>query len=274
MTQRRGTSLWQGQLIAVLVSILNNKYVGRCFKSSGNVIFVSSRLCIKSKAGTSVSEASAMNFVRQNTSIPVPKVYFACEYKGRAYIVMQKMKGASLANTWDSRSEDSKQRVIQQLTTIVNDLRRIPVPTGIGVCNVDYGPIFDPRLPRKRHWGPFRTIRDFHLALLDGHDFTGCSSESYPQLQELASFYNWPWEQPVFTHGDLSSLNILCQGDEVVGIIDWETAGWLPPYWEYVTAWNVNPQNAFWQKEVDRFLEPLPYARQMDLIRRRYFGLF
>lgn len=36
----------------------------------------------------------------------------------------------------------------------------------------------------------------------------------------------------VFTHGDLSSLNILARVDDIVGIIDWETAGWYPSYWE------------------------------------------
>jgi len=34
----------------------------------------------------------------------------------------------------------------------------------------------------------------------------------------------------VFTHGDLSSLNVLVRGDQIVGIIDWETAGWYPSY--------------------------------------------
>lgn len=87
-------------------------------------------------------------------------------------------------------------------------------------------------------------------------------------------FYRQSWSQPVFTHGDLSSLNILCRRDEIVGIIDWETAGWLSPYWEYVTAWNVNPQNLFWQAEVDSFLTPWPHARRMDAVRRKYFGFY
>ncbi|KND93106.1 hypothetical protein TOPH_02253 [Tolypocladium ophioglossoides CBS 100239] len=51
------------------------------------------------------------------------------------------------------------------------------------------------------------------------------------------------------------------RGDDVVGIIDWETAAWFPCYWEYVCAWNVNPQNRFWQQEVDKFLTPRPYIR-------------
>ena len=79
----------------------------------------------------------------------------------------------------------------------------------------------------------------------------------------------WPL---CFTHDDLSSLNILvCEGD-VVGIVDWETAGWYPSYWEYTTAWNANPQNKFWRKDIDRFLEPKPRELAMEKLHVKYFG--
>lgn len=134
--------------------------------------------------------------------------------------------------------------------------------------------IFDARLPKDWHWGPFDSIDQFHAALTEGQDLSAASLDTYPELKELASFYKQPWHQLVFTHGDLSSLNILCKEDDVAAIIDWETAGWLPHYWEYVSAWNVNPQNTFWQIEVDRFIPPLHHERDMDTIRRRYFGDF
>lgn len=38
-----------------------------------------------------------------------------------------------------------------------------------------------------------------------------------------------------FTHGDLHRSNTIVTGSEprhVVGIVDWEQAGWLPEYWE------------------------------------------
>lgn len=38
----------------------------------------------------------------------------------------------------------------------------------------------------------------------------------------------------VFTHGDLSQHNILVQDNTIVGLIDWEFAGWFPEYWEYI----------------------------------------
>jgi thiamine kinase-like enzyme len=76
----------------------------------------------------------------------------------------------------------------------------------------------------------------------------------------------------VFTYGDLNSMNIIASGDGVVSIIDWETAEWYPSYWEYITAWNVNPQNQFWREEVDRLLHPMPKELEMEKIRLKYFG--
>jgi len=76
----------------------------------------------------------------------------------------------------------------------------------------------------------------------------------------------------VLTHGDLSSLNIMVQGDTVVGIVDWETAGWFPKHWEYTCAKYVNPYNPFWADPIDDFLEPMPRELEMENIRRKYFG--
>jgi thiamine kinase-like enzyme len=93
-----------------------------------------------------------------------------------------------------------------------------------------------------------------------------------PEISELISQQDKLQSAPVFTHGDLSSLNVLASGDEIVGIIDWETAGWYPSYWEYTTAWNVNPQNQFWRDEVDRFLQPMHEELEMEKTRLKYFG--
>ena len=43
----------------------------------------------------------------------------------------------------------------------------------------------------------------------------------------------------IFTHADLHPRNILIGEDGgITGIIDWETAGWYPRYWERVKALN------------------------------------
>jgi hypothetical protein len=62
--------------------------------------------------------------------------------------------------------------------------------------------------------------------------------------------------------------------DSIVGIIDRERSGWYPQYWEYTTACQVNPQNAFWRNEIDKFLDRMPKAIAMEQLRQQCFGDF
>ncbi|KAH8204687.1 hypothetical protein TruAng_001162 [Truncatella angustata] len=216
-----------------------------------------------------------MQFVINHTSIPVPKIYCAFEHAGRTYIVTERIVGQNLARGWLQRPEASKARILEQLKSVVTQLRGIEPPQDVGVANVNGGPIYDQRLPKKSKWGPFKTIQDFHKELRNGVETEDLRDPLLVAgLSELISFHNKSWPTSVFTHGDLSSLNVLTRDDDIVGVIDWETAGWMPPYWEYTSAWNVNPQNRFWQEEVDKFLTPMPYELEMEKIRRKYFGDF
>ncbi|MCJ1308963.1 hypothetical protein MMC25_002618 [Agyrium rufum] len=163
---------------------------------------------------------------------------------------------------------------------MIEELRSVPCPTK-GVSNLSGGPIHDDRLPGTSSWGPFGTISDFHVALRNNvtlkclenpQSQDSASLVIHSDLRQIATFHESMTSPPVLTHGDLSSLNILIRGDQVVGIVDWETAGWLLYYWEYTTAWHANPQNMFWQDEVDNFLDPLAEELSMDKLRRMYFG--
>lgn len=98
---------------------------------------------------------------------------------------------------------------------MVSQLRTLPAPEGVGVANAKGGRIFDSRLPSKLFWGPFPTRRDFHKELANGIDPDTKHEDTPPDFQELLDFYRQADEKPVFTHGDLSSLNVLVRGDEV-----------------------------------------------------------
>ncbi|EGX94147.1 Protein kinase-like domain [Cordyceps militaris CM01] len=283
--------------VIILYKLFSIRWFLRLFPRAGPVIFLSSRICIKSSPFTSLAEASAMRLVAKHTTVPVPKVcvkstpftslaeastmrlvakhttvpkvYSAFEHKGSVFIVMEHIDGVMLARGWLRRTPESRNRILESIRSMILQIRQIPAP-GHGVSNVDGGPIYDGRLPGPNFWGPFQTIHDFHRELRGGVDEPAYDGTAIPEFGPLIDFHNQQWSSPIFTHGDLSSLNILARGDEVVGIIDWETAGWMPPYWEYTSAWHVNPQNQFWQQEVDRFLEPLPEALAMETIRRKY----
>lgn len=169
------------------------------------------------------------------------------------------------------RSEESKAKVLSQLKQMIQEMRSLIPPDGCGIANINGESLYDCRLPGPSlNFGPFSNVQDFHTHLRQG---IYLDPNLDPELQELIvqQQSSWPLK---FTHGDLSSLNILASGDEIVGIIDWETAGWYPSYWEYTTACQVNPQNYFWRDEIDKFLEPMPKELEMEETRRRYFGDF
>jgi aminoglycoside phosphotransferase len=240
--------------------------------NDGSVIFLPKNICVKYTYFTHLSEAATMQFISRNTSIPVPKVYCAFTRKEQSYIVMEKVNGEMLGQGWLSRTKESREYILNQLRDMIEEMRRIPPPNNDRAANVDGGTLYDCRLPgapnTRRRFGPFTHLSDFHRFLRRG---TEAHPDQYPEVKELITMHKGTWPL-CFTHADLSSLNILVHGDDVVGIIDWETAGWYPSYWEYTTAWNVNPQNEFWQKEVDGFLEPRPTELAMERVRMRYFG--
>lgn len=167
-------------------------------------------------------------------------------------------------------------KILEQLRGMVAELRSIRLPAGCHVANVDGEAFFDPRLPSRDYWGPFATKRAFHDAIIGGGNLDGTDLSTLPaDIAELL-FYYWQYgrddEDLVFTHGDLSSLNVLVHGDTVVGIIDWETSGWFPSYWEYVGAKDVNSYNELWSDEVDHFITPMPQELEMDRIRFEHFA--
>ena len=116
---------------------------------------------------------------------------------------------------------------------MVDEMRTLPPRHGSMVANVDGGSLFDTRLPgvgiihptpTPIRFGPFEDISAFHLWLRDGFDnIDNCPGTEVADLVTMHK--NTDWGLPVFTHGDLSSLNVLIRGEDVVGVVDWETAG-------------------------------------------------
>ena len=157
--------------------------------------------------------------------------------------------------------------ILDQLKYLIAEMRRIPPTRCIGVASVNGEILYDCRLPRPAtgvRFGPSNNVSDFHLWLRAGY-----ATHKHPEVRELIAVDEqraWPI---LFTHRDLGRLNILVHGDDVLGIVGWERAGWFPSYWEYTMAWNVNPQHLFWRDEVHGFLEPQPRALAMERLREK-----
>ncbi|KAL9104489.1 MAG: hypothetical protein Q9163_000582 [Psora crenata] len=178
---------------------------------------------------------------------------------------MSRLVGSPIGQNWLRQFDQSKSRLLEQLRDYIHEMR-ILKPTSGKVEGVDGSKLYDMRIPGGINgFVPFDTIPDFHSFLTGG---IRLSSDQFPEVNELVTMYEDSEYTTRFTHGDLSNTNIFVDGDKVVGIIDWDTSGWYPEYWEYMTAWNVNPYNEFWRDEVGKFLQLYPEALTMKEIRR------
>ncbi|KAG0644938.1 hypothetical protein D0Z07_9339 [Hyphodiscus hymeniophilus] len=141
------------------------KLLRRFRPSWGSVLFLAPNLCVKIGEHTHLSEASTMHFIRENTSIPVPKVYCAFRWRGKAYIAMERISGMPAAASWERLPERSRERLLGQLREIIDEMRKMPAANG-KISNVDGGSLYDCRLPSSLdRFGPFENTQEFHTFL-------------------------------------------------------------------------------------------------------------
>ncbi|KAK4548490.1 hypothetical protein LTR36_009400 [Oleoguttula mirabilis] len=217
-----------------------------------------------------------MRFIAENTSIPVPKVYCSFVHKGRAFILMERIQGEEIPRAWERLGEAGRQKIFAQLRQMLQELRALEPPLGTGVESCAGGGLYDSRMPTHPRFGPFKTVQNFHFWLreeLQPSEHKDRENDSeWQDLKKMAAMQDGPWPPPVFTHADLNPFNILIRGDEVVGIVDWEFAGWYPNYWEYTSAWHGNVTRTGWQDVLDQFLDPLPAELEMEATRQKWWG--
>lgn len=72
----------------------------------------------------------------------------------------------------------------------------------------------------------------------------------------------------VFTHADLAPRNIIVRDGKIVGLLDWEDAGWYPEYWEYVKFFQRAGADLgdWWRYADDIFPETRGRARRLCCI--------
>src|SRR5689334_8784500 len=99
--------------------LLAVKIIKRLRKPHGPVLFLSKQLCVKCGYLVSLSEVSTLQFVANNTSIPVPRIHCAFRWHGRTNIVMDRLNGQMVGSGWVYRSPESRAKILHQLAAMV-----------------------------------------------------------------------------------------------------------------------------------------------------------
>ncbi|KAF8849680.1 kinase-like protein [Acephala macrosclerotiorum] len=247
------------------------------FNRDGPCVPISKHKILKTGYSVHLTEAVTMSYVARNTSIPVPKVYCSFLHRNRAYIVMERIQGETLAGAWRNLSKESLGKIFSQLKHMIQELRALEPPPNTGVESCVGGSLYDSRLPHGTpRFGPFKTIQDFHRWLRNnleptqiGDDVTAKDADD---IKAMVVKQDGLWPSPVFTHCDLNPFNILIRGDQIVGIIDWEFSGWYPSYWEYTSAWLGNLTRSEWQGILLSLLDPYPEELEIERTRSKWWG--
>ncbi|KAH8668649.1 kinase-like domain-containing protein [Xylariales sp. PMI_506] len=254
--------------------------------SNSSIVYLSSTTLVKYGRTVHLSEASALLFLASFApSIPIPKLHcaFRDDKNGLTYIVMERIDGKPLSDIWSERSSEEKNTLLVQLKDIFVKLRALEKPTGKrladeAVCAADGGKLHDHRIwnaAGEKGMGPFSNEAEFNLFLRNGVANTDSipDPEKKAEMQKLINMHRESEERKsktVFTHGDVSLSNILVKGGKVVGIVDWEMAGWYPCYWEYTTAINTHYIKG-WREEIGKFLDEWPQEKDMDDLWRKLY---
>ncbi|KAF2684210.1 hypothetical protein K458DRAFT_451998 [Lentithecium fluviatile CBS 122367] len=180
---------------------------------------------------------------------------------------MQRVPGEDLESVWPTLTNDDKATVCAKLKAGIDYLRSIPSQGfygGVGATKRSYHLFWDPQGSRDI-CGPFQNSDEFNAAL--AKKLRKIYAGTRVCIDAKARFYEKHLgtmlgvSAPVFSHSDLQRKNILIDkvGDSVeVAIIDWETAGWYPSYWEYAIEFCSLQWIDDWPQCFEQILEPWP----------------
>ncbi|CAG8438576.1 8228_t:CDS:2 [Scutellospora calospora] len=185
------------------------------------------------------SEVAVMEYIRLNTTIPIPKVYYwnsSVNNPVRAeYIFMERLSSSRLCDIWPGLSINKKEMFLLKIIEILLALKKL---TFSKVIEIDL--FSDERATLSTmEKGPFNTTKEYILAVIRNkiryyETFKSIDQQEYwiPRYQELCKlvpkYFQDDENKFVLTHGDFHSSNILVNNDEITGIIDWECSGAFP----------------------------------------------
>jgi len=222
---------------------------------------------VKFGSNITLAEAEAMRFISTHTSIKTPKVIGAYILEDNGYIIMSYERGKLLPQFWEDSTTEEKEKVIEQLRRYMSEMRAIKGEY-VGGFNrnaciaAEFQWDYDHKA--NHQYGPYPDEDGFNEGIIeaisraypgppDTDTETIGYNDEYAIKQLVRCLRN---HEIVFTHGDLNASNILVQDDLTVVILDWDTAGFYPEYWEWYKATWMGVFKPSYIRQVERYIPP------------------
>ncbi|TFK53999.1 kinase-like protein [Heliocybe sulcata] len=222
---------WSADVVAIIEAAKGpqGQYVGLL---NSSVRRLESEFIVKYGTNVTIKEAMAMEHIRRNTTVPVPRIHGVLCQAGRVHIVMECIDAEDLASLLERRAvdEDGIAEIIDQLTASVKEIRALGGPHQ-EITSWPFGlpcsGLFNP--PPYQRITSLKEFYSYWEGRYDAADgYRGLKWRGEGQVDD-------GWEL-VLSHGDLAPPNIMVRGRQVVAVVDWETYGWYPDFWEGLMA--------------------------------------
>jgi len=139
------------------------------------------------------------------------------------------------------------QPLLNDLRNAIHELRNLPPPPSGAISGLNDSPLVWRHMSSAEVIPPFKDIDAFHEMPFSRIPH---NHNRLPRLRRLARPVHMKQHGICFTHADLHLGNVLVKDGRLAAIIDWESAGWYPEYWECIRiqtqALRHKPALAFW----------------------------
>ncbi|KAF2453252.1 kinase-like domain-containing protein [Lineolata rhizophorae] len=198
------------------------------------VVRIFSDMVVKINKSKDQTETHVLHHIHKHTQrIPAPRPLGMMVIGIWSYTFTSFIPGIPLDRIWGNLTPAKKSYVREQLNHIFTELRRLPGPSSEGYLGGGTPPVCKGgHRFRKTSSSPIVSEAQFNDFLLE---------DSWLQPARVDHIHrSLPnGHRIVMTHGDLCPPNIIVESEDrqrITGIVDWDTGGAYPEYWEYVNA--------------------------------------
>ncbi|KAB8221150.1 kinase-like domain-containing protein [Aspergillus novoparasiticus] len=202
-------------------------------------------------------ESLNIRFLTERTSIPIPKVFGEWqEDNGTCFLLTKRIQGSALSEAWPTMSETDKERVAKQTAEYVTQLRELQSNQLASLGGQQLYSAF--RFPNGYGIGRGPFSSDDELWAEMSSSLSNVLEEIRSQLRQ-----RMPSAAPyTFTHGDLTNVNIVVHNGNLSGILDWESSGYFPVWWEFTaTGIGLGQDDKEWKELLRKYLPDHTEAR-------------
>ncbi|KAG6199657.1 hypothetical protein E4U35_006546 [Claviceps purpurea] len=210
--------------------------------------------------GFSITEHQTLTFLRENMpDFPVPRPHGLVRLGIYCFLFTSHIPGMNLEDAWPELDCFQKQDISCQIDVLLAELRSFPVPEHACLGDVAGGACRDLRRSQRVSTKPIKSVVEFEDFIFKGS--TTATPIYIGLLRGLMPLSN----KIVFTHGDIRPANIMVRRDDgtwrVTAIIDWETSGFYPEYWDAVKSTNslTSGEHFDWYKYIPQSISPNRY---------------